>query len=662
MTEVLEALEITGRGIPAWLWLVTLWTGAAWLVARTLDGLLRRQLAPAWRIPLYAVVLVRLLLPLDWSSPLSPLPSPSPAQATNAAPAQGVAGAEALRPSPSEPPVLIGSAAPAELAAVGEMAAAPTGGWGVLVLLAWLVGSALLLGRLALQRGRLRRLALACAPAPARARPLDPRIDVLIHPIAGPLAFGLLRPTIVLPRALLHADPQVLRFVLAHEHAHLARHDPAWAGAAALVVALAWPVLPLWLAARRVRTLLELAADERAVAESDGRWREYGRAMIELAADRPRGPLLALGLFSHVRERVAALRPRARPRPWAQAVLGVTVPVAVLACAGVPEPEPPEPTLAARCEAQAEVARSVPPVEAEHHAAELDALVARYQAALDAGQPSEACRNATRDALAAAATGWHDLAEQRPDERLRTLAGHAYSRFIALFPGDPDAYTMQYYYAELLWSQAMHAHDQARREDAEALFVRSVQEFVEVLDRDPAGRYTRDAARAQLLATRNAGGEPTPPAPPAGAAEPLPRLTYGPRAQALADSYRRYFDHAREPGIERGRVAHDWGRLAMQHHHFDEARMPLGVALDELDGQAEAGELAVRAAEMEVDRLTIAWTRAGAGTAEKAAAAAELAAFLDELRARPLWDHPEATKLHAATPVLAAGLRGERTR
>lgn len=609
-----DSLDAIGRGLPAWLWEITLWTGAAWLVARGLDGLLRRHMAPAWRLPLYAVVLVRLLLPLEWQSPLTVLPQPSSSPVVMVSPSLA---------APRGDLPLLATDPPARLGAEGlaPIASEPTSDrsipWGLLVLLAWLAGSTMLLLRLMLHHRGLRRLELAGRPVsiPRVADPgvADPglQIRVLGHPTAGPLAFGLRRPVIVLPHALLRGDPQILSLVLAHEMAHVRRRDPAVAGLVAIVVALAWPVVPLWLTAARVRTLLELAADERAVARSGGRWREYGRAMIELATERPSLaslPSLALGLFGHVRERIAALRPGPRPQPVVQIAAGIVLPVAMLACAGIPEPELHDADPVARCEAQAAALQAVPSSDAEAHLQALDALVLRFEEARDLGHAESSCHHATRDALVAAATQWHDAAESTHDDRLRVLAGHAYARFIALFPEDPDAHTMRYYYAELMWARASQAHQDARTEDARALFLRSRQEFVEVLDRDPTGRYSQDAAYAQVLATRNALGDPEPP-PPTASDESFPWRSYGPRAEALADSYRRYLEHGPATGLELGRVAYDWGRLAMQHNHFEEAGVPLAVALEQLDPLPEGRELAVRSAELEVDRRTIAWTR-----------------------------------------------------
>ncbi|MCA9694803.1 MAG: M48 family metalloprotease, partial [Myxococcales bacterium] len=254
MPELLPTLDALGRAAPTWLLAMTLWTLGLWLCARTLDALLRRRLAAAWRLPLYGVVLARLVLPVDWQSPIVawPMTEDDVAVAT-------VVVDSALVPPPA--PTLIGASARLEAPAP---APAPEVPWGLAVLLTWACGAALLLARQALHRRRLRAVAGSGQPASAVARRSVPaRVRVIVHPQRGPLAFGVRSPTIVLPRALLSAGPAALRCVLAHELAHLERRDPVTVGALAVVVALAWPVLPVWLAARRIRALLELAADER---------------------------------------------------------------------------------------------------------------------------------------------------------------------------------------------------------------------------------------------------------------------------------------------------------------------------------------------------------------------------------------------------------------
>jgi beta-lactamase regulating signal transducer with metallopeptidase domain len=93
---------------------------------------------------------------------------------------------------------------------------------------------------------------------------------------------GWWRPTVLLPAAWRDWSPPELQAVLAHELAHIARHDAPWRLVAALLVALHWghPLIH-WLR-RQLLLAQELAADETAAAVM-GSKREYLQALAKLA-------------------------------------------------------------------------------------------------------------------------------------------------------------------------------------------------------------------------------------------------------------------------------------------------------------------------------------------------------------------------------------------
>jgi TonB family protein len=107
---------------------------------------------------------------------------------------------------------------------------------------------------------------------------------------------------------------------------------------------VAWPLLPLWIASARVRALIELAADERALEGSSlTARRQYGEVLLLLADGD-----LAESRFAFVPSFGSGLRDRVRAlgfsRRWPlalQATLVALVGAAVFACAG--EPETPAP-------------------------------------------------------------------------------------------------------------------------------------------------------------------------------------------------------------------------------------------------------------------------------------------------------------------------------
>ena len=78
-----------------------------------------------------------------------------------------------------------------------------------------------------------------------------------------PVAFGILRPTVVVPAGFwdrFSRDEQEV--MLAHELAHLAARDPLWQLVAELACAMAWWHPAVWWSRGRLRAVSETAADE----------------------------------------------------------------------------------------------------------------------------------------------------------------------------------------------------------------------------------------------------------------------------------------------------------------------------------------------------------------------------------------------------------------
>ncbi len=81
--------------------------------------------------------------------------------------------------------------------------------------------------------------------------------------LRGPVAFGIFRPTIALPRDFSERYSIGERHVmLAHEMAHLAARDPFWFLISDAVIALAWWHPVVWWARRKLNVASEVCADE----------------------------------------------------------------------------------------------------------------------------------------------------------------------------------------------------------------------------------------------------------------------------------------------------------------------------------------------------------------------------------------------------------------
>jgi len=115
-----------------------------------------------------------------------------------------------------------------------------------------------------------------------RSRPLRGRVVRESDDVLTPVAVGVLRPFVILPAGWREWDTNTRRAVLAHEFAHLRRHD-------AVVSALAWWVRCLfwfhplaWWVSREVSDLAELACDAAAV-ERVGDPAGYSRMLLGFA-------------------------------------------------------------------------------------------------------------------------------------------------------------------------------------------------------------------------------------------------------------------------------------------------------------------------------------------------------------------------------------------
>ncbi|MCI8448846.1 MAG: hypothetical protein HFH30_10730 [Eubacterium sp.] len=82
--------------------------------------------------------------------------------------------------------------------------------------------------------------------------------------VPTPFILGIFRPRIILPSAV---SPQDLTYVLAHEYTHLKRRDHWWKLLAFLLLTIYWFHPLVWIAYRLFSQDLELACDEKVIAD-----------------------------------------------------------------------------------------------------------------------------------------------------------------------------------------------------------------------------------------------------------------------------------------------------------------------------------------------------------------------------------------------------------
>jgi HEAT repeat protein/beta-lactamase regulating signal transducer with metallopeptidase domain len=151
-----------------------------------------------------------------------------------------------------------------------------------------------------------------------------------------PAVIGWLRPVILVPAsALTGLTPQQLEVLLAHELAHVRRHDYLVNVAQAVIETLLFYHPAVWWVSRRVREEREHCCDDLAVAVC-GDAHFYAAALAGMERLRTAPPQLALAatgaegssLLHRIRRLVApaTVRPRAEILPrWAAGVVAVTV-------------------------------------------------------------------------------------------------------------------------------------------------------------------------------------------------------------------------------------------------------------------------------------------------------------------------------------------------
>jgi beta-lactamase regulating signal transducer with metallopeptidase domain len=340
-----------GHALAAWILSVNASTAVLLIGALLIDRALGHRARASLRILLYAPLALRVLLPFSWSYSIGTMPN----MAT-------VFPLETLSASAS------------------TTKATPVSWDAILVALYVVVAAALALRAFARRRGLSRALASATDAGPS-----DAPYRVLRHSVLGPMVVGVVAPRIVLPAAMLEgADAKALACVLKHEVAHVRRGDPWLSLAMEVIVVACWPVVPLWIAAQRVRHLMELACDEAALDGADAaERRRYGHVLLDVAEQASTSFATAGSLHfgSKLRARIEAI---ALQRPWPRAVQVTLVTAAVVgfaACSSAGPNAAPLATDPARPTAAA--------ASADQYGYEFEGDPVRKAAAASSGAPAQ---------------------------------------------------------------------------------------------------------------------------------------------------------------------------------------------------------------------------------------------------------------------------------
>jgi beta-lactamase regulating signal transducer with metallopeptidase domain len=202
-------------------------------------------------------------------------------------------------------------------------------GWPGLRVALWIVGTAMGIGYTLLGVISARRLFRASLPCfdvewlelltqvqqeTGVTRPVELRVT---RRSMSPAVWCFRRVQILLPAVALDWPHRQRRSVLFHELAHVARQDCLWQMIANLTCAVWWFHPLAWLAAARLRSSSEVAADDFVITSGGGRV-DYATQLLAVARalGSSRRPRVAQAMFhpSHLERRLRAILDPARPR------------------------------------------------------------------------------------------------------------------------------------------------------------------------------------------------------------------------------------------------------------------------------------------------------------------------------------------------------------
>ena len=344
------------------------------LVLLLLRRVFRKTLSRRWQYALWALVLVRLLLPVSLlpAANFSVLTATAPVQQAVDQRLEGMVYAVPTqrypnRVDPGQPPIIdrtehsvpgrpeepnyySGGVVINEEGTTHYFFMLP---WNELLPLIWKIGMAVM-GAFFLLSNLLfyRRLRKNRRTFEAEALASGGRRVYLVPEgsIPSPCLFGLLSPAIYITPAVAD-DPVKLRHVLAHEETHAKHLDPLWSLLRCVCLTVYWFDPLVWVAASCSKTDCELACDEsvlKALGESERIG--YGETLLSLIPVRkgPSNPMLAATTMTagkrELRDRITRIAQK--PRQLMAAVVAVAILASIAAACtftggtASPAPEP----------------------------------------------------------------------------------------------------------------------------------------------------------------------------------------------------------------------------------------------------------------------------------------------------------------------------------
>ena len=299
---------------------------AGWLILAVMVlRLLLRNAPKNIRVVLWGLVGFRLVCPVSIESMFSLLPSsePLPEEFLYAAAPEVESGIPAVNQVIN--PIITESLAP-----MPGASANPTQIWSFIFSQIWILGMVLMLGYALISYLLLRRKVAASMR-------LDDNLRLCDH-IASPFILGIFRPVIYLPSEL---DPKTADMVLAHEKAHIRRKDHWWKPLGFALLCVYWFNPLIWLGYILLCRDIELACDERVIAElGEQDKKEYASALLRCSVSRLHIAAcpLAFGEVG-VKDRIKTVLNYKKPAFWV--IVAAVIPCVVVAVCFLTDPVSP---------------------------------------------------------------------------------------------------------------------------------------------------------------------------------------------------------------------------------------------------------------------------------------------------------------------------------
>lgn len=288
---------------------------ASWLILAVVLLRFALKKAPKWiAVFLWGIVALRLVVPFSFESALSLIPSAKTFNANNIQYETPAISSGIPAVNNAVNPVLGETFAPNPGVSVNPLYV-----WTFVASVIWLLGIAMMLLYAVISYVRIRR-------SVAERAPYEGNI-FLCDQVRSPFILGLIRPKIYLPSNM---GAMAMESVIAHEKAHLKRHDHWWKPMGFLILTVHWFNPLCWVAYVLLCRDIELACDEKVIQQMNlvGK-KQYSTALLECSAGRRPVTIspLAFGEIG-VKMRVKNVLNYKKPAFW-------VIAVAIIACAVV---------------------------------------------------------------------------------------------------------------------------------------------------------------------------------------------------------------------------------------------------------------------------------------------------------------------------------------